>query len=113
MNPKLTLPWRTGAFGLVLVIVGIAVFAAANRHGSPADFGWYAYAPLDPSSGPYSSSWEIVFGSDSWQVLWTGGHLLGAGLVVAGVLVLAASGGFVLGRGVFDPPAEPSRTGTT
>jgi hypothetical protein len=108
---KEALPWITGGVGLAVALIGIAVFAAANRHGSPADFGWYAYAPLEPGAGPYSSSWEIVFGSDSWQVLWTGGHLLGAGLVVAGLLVLAASGGFLLGRGL--PQPQGSATGST
>ena len=100
---KEALPWITGGLGLAVALFGIAVFAAANRHGSPADFGWYAYAPLEPGAGPYSSSWEIVFGSDSWRVLWTGGHLLGAGFVVLGLLLLAWSGGFLLGRGLPQP----------
>ena len=103
VDRKEALPWITGAVGLVLALLGVAVFAAANRHGSPADFGWYAYAPLEPGSGPYSSSWEIVFGSDSWRVLWTGGHLLGAGLVVVGLLLAAAAGGFLVGRGLPEP----------
>jgi hypothetical protein len=31
-------------------------------------------------------------------VLWTGQHLLGAGLLVLGLLVLAGVGGWLLGR---------------
>ena len=31
-------------------------------------------------------------------MLWTGGHLVGAGLAVLGALVLAGVGGWLLGR---------------
>jgi hypothetical protein len=82
--------------GLVSVVAGVLVFAWANR--SPADFGWTAYAPLEPvPGGPYRSDLTLTF-HDGWTVLWTAGHLVGAVLVVLGLLVLAAVGGWLLGR---------------
>jgi hypothetical protein len=81
--------------GVVLVFTGIAVFAAANT--GPADFGWTSYAPLEPQvPDPFATS-TFVSATD-WTVLWTSGHLLGAGLVVVGALLLAAVGGWLLGR---------------
>jgi hypothetical protein len=71
----------------------MAVFAAANS--GPADFGWTTYGPLDEVRHPYRSG--IVF-SDATTVLWTGKHVLGAGLVVLGALVLVGVGGWLLGR---------------
>ena len=51
--------------------------------------------PLQPGQG-YSSTLEVR--SDGWAVLWTGGHLAGAGLVAHGVLVLVTTAGWLLGR---------------
>jgi heme/copper-type cytochrome/quinol oxidase subunit 1 len=93
MTARGPLPAFSAALGLVLVVAGVVVFAAAGR--SPADFGWTSYAPLEP--GPYRSGLALSF-DDGWTVLWTGGHLLGATLVVLGLLVLAAVGGWLLGR---------------
>jgi len=89
------LPGIVAALGVVLVVTGIAVFAAANA--SPADFGWTSYAPLAPLTPAPSDTTTYVSGSD-WAVLWTAGHFLGAGLVVVGALLLAATGGWLLGR---------------
>ena len=86
------LPWLIAGSGAVLVEAGIAVFATAG-HG-PADFGWSAYAPLEPIQGP-AATYTFV---DSATVLWTGQHLLGAGLLVLGLLALVGVGGWLLGR---------------
>ena len=90
------LPWVVAAVALVLVVAGVVVFVVANR--TPVgDFGWSAYAPLEPRTAAYDSTLVLSF-DDRWTVLWTARHLLGAGLVVAGLLVLAALGGWLLGR---------------
>ncbi|HLM04311.1 MAG TPA: hypothetical protein VK402_03860 [Blastococcus sp.] len=82
--------------GLALVMAGIAVFAAAN-HASVPDFGWTSYAPLEPQvPGPFDTS-TYAYAPD-WTVLWTAGHLAGAGLAVLGLLVLAGVCGWALGR---------------
>ena len=83
--------------GLGLVVAGVVVFGVANRPGAPADFGWTAYAPLAEQPA-YRSSLTLSFDDDGWTVLWTGGHLVGALLTVAGLLVLTALGGWWLGR---------------
>ena len=73
------LPTLLGLLGGVLVGAGVAVFWLANTRQWTVPDG--SYAPLEPGS-----------------VLWTGGHLVGAPLVVAGLLVLAATAGWWLGR---------------
>jgi hypothetical protein len=96
VTAKAPLAAFTAAVGVVLVVAGAVVFAAANR--SPADFGWTSYAPLEPGPlGPYDSETFVTF-DDGWTMFWTSGHLLGAVLVVLGLLVLAAVGGWLLGR---------------
>jgi hypothetical protein len=86
----------TAALGLALVVAGVVVFAVTNR--SPADFGWTSYAPLEPGVGGAHRSELTLAHGDRWTVLWTGGHLTGALLVVLGLLTLAAVGGWLLGR---------------
>ena len=90
------LPWAVAAIGIALAAAGVALFAAANRSPfSGADRGWSSYAPLEPGEpAPYQS--ELTFGSE-WSVVWTGGHLVGAGVLVLGLLVLSALGGWALG----------------
>ena len=39
-----------------------------------------------------------VASDGDWAVMWTRGHLLGAGLVVLGLLVLVGVGGWWIGR---------------
>jgi len=88
------LPWLVTGFGALLVVVGVLVFAAANR--TPADFGWSAYTPLQESpSGQLSA---ISFTLSDGAILWTGQHALGAGLVVLGLLVLTGALAWLLGR---------------
>ena len=86
------LPWLIAGSGAVLVEAGIAVFATAG-HG-PSDFGWSAYAPLEPTQAP-SATYTFV---DSATVLWTGRHLLGASLLVLGLFVLIGVCCWLLGR---------------
>jgi len=85
-------PWLVGGLGAALVVAGVLVFAAANR--GPADFGWAAYAPLQETQTSYVNG--VVFSEGS--VLWTRQHLLGAGLLVLGLLVLTAILAWLLGR---------------
>ena len=86
------LPWLLGGLGAVLVEAGVAVFASANR--SPTDYGWSSYAPLQPLQNP-RATYTFV---DTATVLWTGQHLLGAGLLVLGALALTGVAGWLLGH---------------
>jgi hypothetical protein len=78
--------------GYVLVLVGVVVFNLAGVVDQPPyDFGWSAYAPLEETRSAYQSA--LTYASvDGGTVLWTGGHLIGAGLAVLGGLVLAGVG---------------------
>jgi hypothetical protein len=89
------LPALLGALGAVLVIAGGTVFWLANTAPATTVYGG-SYEPLRPGSA-YESSLTLTF-DDRWTVLWTGGHLAGALLAVAGLLLLAATGGWLLGR---------------
>ncbi|MGY1804047.1 hypothetical protein ACI78T_12300 [Blastococcus sp. SYSU D00922] len=88
------LPALLGALGALLVAAGVAVFWRANTVGW-VEYGG-SYAPLEPGSA-YESELTLSF-DRPWTVLWTGGHLAGALLLVVGLLVLAATGGWLLGR---------------
>jgi hypothetical protein len=94
--------WAVGGLGALLCVAGAVVFGLANR----APTGWTAYtgsyAPLQPAmpgryADAYRSELTLTFG-DGATVLWTTDHLLGAVLVVVGLLVLAGLGGWLLGR---------------
>jgi hypothetical protein len=99
-------PWLTAAAGAALAAAGVAVFARANRP-SGGDVGWSAYAPLQPA-GAYDSRLELSF-DGGWAVLWTTGHLGGAGLVVLGLLLLSGLGGWLLGRRARPAVRRPPR----
>ncbi|SFF30828.1 hypothetical protein [Blastococcus tunisiensis] len=88
------LPALLVASGGLLVGAGIAVFWLTNTRRWTHYDG--SYAPLRPGSA-YESRLTLTF-DDRWTVLWTTGHLVGALLAVAGLLVLAATGGWWLGR---------------
>ena len=83
------LPWLVAGLGVVLAAGGVALFWATNLSGG-GGVGWAAYAPL--------TAGDPVPPGAGWQVVWTRGHLVGAVLVGAGLLVLAAVGGWLLGR---------------
>ena len=91
---KRALPAVLALLGAVLVGAGVAVFKLTNTRRWTAYDG--SYAPLEPGSA-YESRLTLSF-DRPWTVLWTGGHLLGALLAVTGLLVLAATAGWWLGR---------------
>jgi hypothetical protein len=91
------LPWVLAGLGAALLVAGIALFWLANTLPS----GWAEYSgsyePLEPGEPrPYASGLTPSF--EGGSVLWTGQHVLGAVLAVLGLLVLAAVGGWLLGR---------------
>jgi glyoxylase-like metal-dependent hydrolase (beta-lactamase superfamily II) len=90
-------PALLATLGGLLVVVGVAVFWRTNTR----DAGWTAYtgsyAPLVPADSAYESRLTLSF-DGGWTVLWTGGHLAGAGLVVLGLLLLTGIAGWWLGR---------------
>ncbi|WP_299957821.1 hypothetical protein [uncultured Modestobacter sp.] len=85
------------ALGAVLCALGVALFRRANRPGPPTDGGWASYTPLPADTAAFQSSLTLSF-DDRWSVLWTAGHVAGAALVVAGLLLLAGLSGWALGR---------------
>ena len=97
-----------GAFallGFALLVAGVTVLNVADR--GPADSGWTAYtgsyAPLEGAPRRYvemdeAYTSELTISLDG-VLPWTTGHLVGAGLVVGGLVVLAALGGWWFGRG--------------
>jgi hypothetical protein len=66
--------------GALLVVGGVVIFTLANA----AEFGWTAYG-----SPPVFS--DGLF-------LWTRQHTVGLSVAVLGLLVLAGTGGWLLGR---------------
>jgi hypothetical protein len=89
------LPGVLALAGFGLVLAGVIVFDLANR---PSHDVGRSSAMLEPMpDGAYQSVITVTYG-DRWTVLWTGGHLLGAGLVVLGLLVLVGVGGWWFGR---------------
>ena len=77
---------------LALLVSG-AVLAAA---GQAESFGWFAYAPLEESTGPGS------------LMMLTGKMQLGYLLVALGLVAAAFWGGFRLGRRAGAAPASSS-----
>lgn len=82
------------ALGLLLVGAGVAVALTADPPGSQ-DFGWFAYTPLQESPGP---DWTMTWDDGTRALIVTPGHLVGAGVAVLGVLVLATDVAYRLGR---------------
>ncbi|NEM08504.1 hypothetical protein [Geodermatophilus normandii] len=88
------LPWAVAVVGAALAVAGVAAFWWTNtRHPTVTHDG--SYAPLLPVDSASGSTPTVTSGG---SVLWEAGHLVGAGLLVAGALVLAAVGGWALGR---------------
>lgn len=74
--------------GLGLVLVGLGLFiAAARQASSPADFGWFAYTPLD---GGLAVGGDFVIVSQL--------HLVASLVVGLGLLLAAFGVGYRLGR---------------
>lgn len=89
-------PALLAVLGVGLVVAGVVVFAVADPAPGPPDFGWSAYTPLADDAA-YRSGLVLSF-DEPGAVLWTGQHVTGALLAVAGLLVLTALGGWWLGR---------------
>jgi hypothetical protein len=90
------LPWLVTGAGVVLVVAGVVVLVVAHTSQSPVAFGWSAYVP--PSEvGAYASEMTLRLTS-RWTVFRSDSDLVGAGLVVLGVLTLTVMGGWLLGR---------------
>ena len=82
-------PWLVAGLGVVLAGAGVAVFWTTNL--APADVGWFSYAPLEAGSAPPEAA-------SRWAAVWTRGHVVGAALLVLGLLVLATLAGWLAGR---------------
>ncbi|MDO9457812.1 hypothetical protein [Nocardioides sp.] len=80
------------ASGLVLVVGGLAVALTART--APADFGWFAYTPLEAD---WHLGWGDRLGSGS-MVIVSRWQLLGAVAAAVGLVVIAARVGFLVGR---------------
>jgi hypothetical protein len=87
-------PWLVLAAGLALVAGGIVVFWQAGLADLRTTVYSGSYAPLTPDVG-YRSELSLSFDG---AVLWTRGHVIGAGLVLAGVLPLVGLAGWAIGR---------------
>ena len=88
------LPGALALAGFGLVLAGVIAFDLANQ---PSHDVGPSSALLEPvADGAYQSVLTFT-SSDGWAVLWTRGHLLGAGLVVLGLLLLVGVGGWLLG----------------
>ena len=85
------LPWAVAVLGMSSVVGGVVLFVVGNQ---PGDFGWTAYSPA-PSEA-YRSTLELTF-DDGPAVLWTQTSVLGAGLAVLGLLLLAGLAGWAIG----------------
>jgi hypothetical protein len=88
-------PWLVPALGALLCAAGTAVVAWADE-SLPNDFGLFAYSPPGVDIA-YDSDLLASF-DDTWPLLWTGRHLWGVGLLVAGLLVLGGWVGRLLAR---------------
>ncbi|MGY1672340.1 hypothetical protein [Geodermatophilus sp. SYSU D00710] len=78
-----------------LLVSGVGLFWRADTGPVGVPYGGsYAYAPLTPADA-YGSTLTPTAGG---VVTWTTGHLAGIGLAVLGAVVLAAAGGWALGR---------------
>ncbi|MGY1856226.1 hypothetical protein [Modestobacter sp. SYSU DS0290] len=91
-------PWLVLALGAGLAVAGVTTFWVANTR-PPA---WTAYSgsyePLVPGTVvAYESDLTLTFDAGP-TVLWTQQHVVGCGLLLAGLLVLVGLGGWVLGR---------------
>jgi hypothetical protein len=89
------LPWAVAVTGAALAVAGITVFWWTNTR-PPTVTHDGSYTPLLPAESAHERTLTVT--SDGGSVLWDPGHLVGAGLLVAGALLLAAVGGWALGR---------------
>ncbi len=96
------LPWAVAASGLALVVLGVLVARPTAGPGTVTYGG--SYEPLVPPGRAYTSTLEVTLdGTVTW---WTTGDLVGPALAGLGALVLAAVGGWALGRRAARPGAR-------
>lgn len=93
---KRWIPVAVGGVGAALAIAGVAIFwrtnvAASMLHGSAS------YAPLEAEGSGSRAGW-FAYSGGRIVVGWTAGHLIGAGLLLLGLLALSGVGGWWLGR---------------
>ncbi|MCZ2820079.1 hypothetical protein O2V63_07055 [Modestobacter sp. VKM Ac-2977] len=91
-------PWLVLAIGAGLAAAGVVVLWLADTR--PPTWTAYSgsYEPLVPDSvAAYESDLVLTFDGGP-TLLWGQQHLVGAGLLVGGLLVLTGVGGFLLGR---------------
>ena len=92
MSPAL--PRVVAGLGAVLVLVGLAVALTSGR--DPVTTYTGSYSPLEADDvDAYQSVLTLTYDA---TIRWTVGQLVGAGLLVAGLLLLTAVGGWVAGR---------------
>ena len=84
--------WLVAALALVVAGVVMAVTAPSR----PADFGWFAYTPLE-GNADWAMEWDDGDGATSAVVL-TQQVLVGYGVITLGLLVLVAGLAYRLGR---------------
>jgi hypothetical protein len=82
------------AAGVLLVVLGGVVLARADT--SPGAFPGPG-TPLRPG-GAYRSELHLGFDDDGWTQLWSRAHVVGLGLLVLGLLLLAFLAGRRRGR---------------
>ena len=86
--------WLVTGLGTALALVGLAVVLASEAE--PVIVYEGSYAPLDAETlDGYQSVLELTHDG---TVTWTGAELAGMGLLVIGLLLLSAVGGWAAGR---------------
>ena len=84
-------PWLLAGLGVLLPVAGAVLFAGADGVEEVVYGGSYEPLPADT----YSSTLALTYDD---AVVWTPANLTGLALAAAGCLLLAAVGGWVLGR---------------
>jgi hypothetical protein len=86
-------PWLLAVLGVLLLVAGAVLFAGAGADGVEEVVYGGSYEPL-----PADAYWSTLTLTYDDAVVWTPAHLTGLALAAAGCLLLAAVGGWVLGR---------------
>ncbi len=88
-------PWLFAGLGVLLLVAGAVLFAGAGAGADGVEEVVYggSYEPLPVDA--YSSTLTLTYDD---AVVWTTAHLTGLALAAAGGLLLAAVGGWSLGR---------------
>ncbi len=86
-------PWLFAGLGVLLLVAGAVLFAGTGADGVEEVVYGGSYEPLPVDA--YSSTLTLTYDD---AVVWTTAHLTGLALAAAGGLLLAAVGGWSLGR---------------